>query len=168
VTSVEQGLSAERVVATLKQIGITHVVWLPDSVATFMYQALAAEPDLTLIPVCREAETMAIALGLMMGGKEPICLIQNTGFMESGDSIRGLVLEAKAPMLLMIGYKGWRFGQPMTDSSGVYLEPLLNAWGIRYYIVDSDADVDMIAEAYAEAKRNEKPVAVLIGKDWQR
>ena len=81
MTGVKQGLSAESVVATLKQIGITHVVWLPDSVATFLYQALAAEPDLTLVPVCREAETMAIALGLMMGGKEPICLIQNTGFM---------------------------------------------------------------------------------------
>ena len=71
-------------------------------------------------------------------------------------------------MLMMIGYKGWRFGQPMIDSSGAYLEPLLNAWGIRYYIVDSEADVGLIAEAYVEAKRNEKPVAVLIGKDWQQ
>lgn len=138
------------------------------SVATFMYQALAAEPDLTLVPVCREAETMAIALGLMLGGKEPVCLIQNTGFMESGDSIRGLALDVQVPMLLMIGYKGWRFGEPMTDSSGVYLEPLLKSWGISYYMVDSDADVGMIAEAYREAHQTEAPVAVLIGRDWQR
>jgi sulfopyruvate decarboxylase TPP-binding subunit len=161
-------LSAERVVGALKEIGITHVVWLPDTVVTFMYQALAADPDLTLVPVCREAETMAIALGLMMGGKEPVCLIQNTGFMESGDSIRGLALDTQAPMLMMIGYKGWHRSAPMTDTSGVYLEPLLEAWGIRHFIVESDADVGMIAEAQRVARETESPVAILIATEWYR
>lgn len=168
MTTTGLGLSAERVLAALKECGVTHVVWLPDSEANFMYQALAADPDLRLVSVCREAETMAIAVGLMVGGKEPVCLIQNTGFLESGDSLRGLVLDVKIPMLLMIGYRGWRGGEPMTDSAGVFLEPILKTWGINYYMVESDADVGKIVQAHQEAHEKSAPVAVLIGREWNR
>ena len=160
------GLSAERVVQTLKEQGFTHVVWLPDSEANFMYQVISSDEELKLVQVCREAETMAIAMGLVIGGKQPVCLIQNTGFMESGDSLRGLLLDLGIPMLIMIGYRGWRGGAPMTDSAGHFLEPILGAWGINHYLIESDADVGRIGEAWKEAQASSKPVAVLIGREY--
>ena len=48
-------------IAELKKHGVSHVVWLPDSETNFMYQQLRDEPDIDLVPVCREGETMAIA-----------------------------------------------------------------------------------------------------------
>ena len=42
-----------------------------------------------------------------MGGKKPVVLIQNTGMMESGDSIRGLALDINLPLVMLIGYRGW-------------------------------------------------------------
>jgi sulfopyruvate decarboxylase TPP-binding subunit len=162
------GLSAERVAQALKELGFTHVVWLPDSEANFMYQTLSADPGLELVQVCREAETMAVAVGLMVGGKQPVCLIQNTGFMESGDSLRGLVLDLNIPMLIIVGYRGWRGGEPMSDSAGAYLEPLLDAWGVRHYLVESDDDVDRVAQAWKEAQETVRPVAVLIGREYER
>jgi thiamine pyrophosphate-dependent acetolactate synthase large subunit-like protein len=105
-------LTAERILATLKDLGFTHVVGLPDSEANFMYHALESDPNLTLVQVCREGETMAIALGLTIGGKQPVCLIQNTGFFEAGDSIRGMALDIGLPMLLMIGYRGIALAHP--------------------------------------------------------
>lgn len=166
MTTTGLGLSAERVVRALKELGFTHVVWLPDSEANFMYQSLAADPDLALVQVCREAETMPIAVGLMIGGKQPVCLIQNTGFMESGDSLRGAVLDLKLPLLIMLGYRGWRGGEQMTDSAGIYLEPILQAWGISYHLIESDDDIERIAEAWSEAQRTSRPVAVLIGREY--
>ncbi len=160
------GLSAERVLGALKELGFSHVVWLPDSEANFMYQVLSADPELTLVQVCREAETMAIAMGLVIGGKQPVCLIQNTGFMESGDSLRGLLLDLGIPMLLMIGYRGWRGGAEMTDSAGRYLEPILAAWGIPHYVVESDATCHHISEAYRQAESASHPAAVLMGKEY--
>jgi phosphonopyruvate decarboxylase len=160
------GLSAEKVLGALKEQGFTHVVWLPDSEANFMYQALSTDSELQLVQVCREAETMAIAVGIMVGGKQPVCLIQNTGFMESGDSLRGLVIDLKIPMLIMVGYRGYRGGQAMTDTAGVYMEPLLDAWGIKHYLIESDSDVDRIGEAWREAQATSKPVAVLIGREY--
>jgi sulfopyruvate decarboxylase TPP-binding subunit len=160
------GLSAERVVQAIKEQGFTHVVWLPDSEANFMYQTMVADGSVKLVQVCREAETMAIAVGLIVGGKQPVCLIQNTGFMESGDSLRGLVIDLKLPLLILVGYRGWRGGEQMTDTAGVFIEPLLDAWGIKHYLIESDGDVGRIGDAWAEAQRSSKPVAVLIGREY--
>src|SRR5262249_30846886 len=85
-------LAARRVVDELRANGVTHVIWLVDTESRFMYDALTADPELTVVPICREGEAMGVALGLQIGGKKPIVVIQNTGFFESGDSIRGLVL----------------------------------------------------------------------------
>ncbi len=161
-------IRAEGVVEQLRRCGITHVVWLPDTESKFMYDAIQAEPSLTLVPVCREGETMAIACGLYIGGKNPVVLIQNTGFFESGDSIRGICLDLKLPLLIMIGYRGWEGeGVPMKDSAGVFLEPILKTWSIPYYLVEDNSHAGRIAEAYQETKRIGGPVAVLVGREYE-
>ena len=108
--------------AWLRRFGVTHLVWLPDSEAGFLYDAVRRDPDVALVPVCREGEAMAVALGLMVGGQRPAVVIQNTGFFESGDSVRGVMLDSGFPFFVMIGYRGWKAGAPMTDSAGIYLD----------------------------------------------
>jgi sulfopyruvate decarboxylase TPP-binding subunit len=163
----ETALTAAGVLQALKRCGISHVVWLPDSEAGFLYQALIADPDLSLIPVCREGEAMAIALGLMVAGKRPAVVIQNTGFLESGDSVRGAMLDTRFPFFLMIGYRGWKAGAPMTDSAGIYTEPVLRAWGIPWHLVEDDGDLERIEQAYRQAQETARPVAVLIGREYR-
>ncbi|MBI3971164.1 MAG: hypothetical protein HY332_07720 [Chloroflexi bacterium] len=165
--AAETALTAAGVLATLKRCGISHVVWLPDSEAGFLYEALRAAPDVALVPVCREGEAMAIALGLTVAGKRPAVVIQNTGFFESGDSVRGAMLDTGFPFFLMIGYRGWKAGAPMTDSAGVYTDPVLTAWGIRAYLVEDDGDLPRIEQAYREAQDSARPVAVLIGREYR-
>ena len=53
----------------------------------------------------------------------------------------------------------------MTDSAGIFIEPNLAAWGIKYYVVDSDENVDRISSAYKEAHETQGPVAILIVKE---
>ena len=50
------------------------------------------------------------------------------------------MLDTGFPFFLMIGYRGWHAGEPMTDSAGIYTEPVLQAWGIPYYLVEDDRD----------------------------
>ena len=126
------------VIAELKKNNISHVVWLPDSETNFMYQMLQAEPTIDLVPVCREGETMAIAAGLWVGGKKPVVLIQNTGIFESGDSIRGLGLDINQPLVMLIGYRGWTRRGATPDSAARFTEHILHAWGINYYLIETD------------------------------
>jgi len=159
-------LQAASVLDQLGRCGVTHIVWLPDSETGFMYEAIDRSP-ITLVPVCREGESMAVAAGLIMGGKRPVVLIQSTGFYESGDSIRGLCLDLHLPLLLMLGYRGYAGqGRPVADSAARYLEPVLDAWGIPHYTVDSDATCRYISEAYQQAQETNHPVAVLVGKEY--
>ncbi len=166
MTTQEVVLHPASVIAELKKNNITHVVWLPDSETNFMYQLLTNEPTLDLVPVCREGETMAIAAGLWVGGKRPIVLIQNTGIFEAGDSIRGLGLDINQPLVMLVGYRGWSRHGLTTDSAARFIEHILHAWGITYYLIETDADADRISLAVEEAERTSKPVAVLVGTEF--
>jgi sulfopyruvate decarboxylase TPP-binding subunit len=162
------GLQAAKVLEAFKAIGVTHVVWLPDSETGFLYEAIRADGSIRLVPICREGEALAVAAGLWAGGARPLVLIQNTGLFESGDSVRGLGLDVGLPVVMVIGYRGWLGGRPMADSAGVYTEPILKAWGINYYLVETDQDLAKLQTAQDEAVRTSRPVAVLIGQEYER
>ena len=162
----EAVLHPAAILAELKKNKITHVVWLPDSETNFMYHQLTADPDVDLIPVCREGETMAVAAGLWLGGQKPVVLIQNTGVFESGDSIRGLGVDVNQPLVMLVGYRGWDRHGATRDSAAKFIEHILYAWGINYYLVENDEDAPRISEAMEEADRTQKPVAVLVGSEF--
>ncbi|MBH74641.1 MAG: hypothetical protein CL896_02465 [Dehalococcoidia bacterium] len=160
------GLDPRSILKEFKKNKISHLVWLPDSETNFMYQVMTSDKDLTVVPVCREAETIAIAAGLQLGGKRTVVLVQNTGIFESGDSIRGIALDLNLPLLLLIGYRGWVRHGITKDSAAFYTEHFLHSWGIDYYLIESDSDAHLISHALSSAEANSKPVAVLLGREY--
>jgi sulfopyruvate decarboxylase subunit alpha len=162
----EAVLHPTAIIDELKKNDVSHVVWLPDSETNFMYHMLQAEPTMDLVPVCREGETMAIAAGLWVGGKRPVALIQNTGILESGDSIRGLGLDVSQPLVMLIGYRGWDRHGVTRDSAARFIEHILHAWGIDYYLVEVDDDAPRISLAFEQAESTSRPVAVLLGTEF--
>ena len=69
-------------------------------------------------------------------------------------------------MVMVIGYRGWTRKGPTPDSAARYTEPILNAWGITYYLMERDEDADRISLAFEEATRTSRPVAVLVGDEY--
>lgn len=159
-------LTARTIVAAIKSCGITHLVGLPDTESNAMFTTLASDPEIELVPVCREGEAFGVVVGLTAGGIDAAVLIQSTGFFESGDSVRALAVKLALPMLLVIGYRGYRPDDRPTDTAAVYLEPVLSAWGIPYHVVVRDEDASLLAQAYREAQERSGPVAVLIGAEY--
>ncbi len=95
-----------------------------------------------------------------------MCLIQNTGMLESGDSIRGMALNAGFPLVMVVGYRGWTRHGVTPDTAATYTEPFLHAFGINYYLVEQDEDGDRISAAFAEARETRRPVVVLVGDEY--
>jgi len=146
--------------------GVTHVPYLPDSEHAATYDLLKDHPSIRLVRIAREGEALAIAAGLVAGGKRPLPMIQNTGFFESGDSIRGFGLAKEAlPMVIAIGYRGWVAEGEMRDTAAVYTEPILKAWGIPYRTIAADSDLYLLARAFEEAERTQRLNAVLLVED---
>lgn len=136
-----------------------------------MYDALTAAElrgKLTTVPVCREGEAIAIAVGMIIAGAKPVVIIQNTGFFEAGDSLRGQAIDLKMPLLMMIGYRGWKADPAkVTDSAARFLEPVLGAYGIPCWIMNQANFSDLIPNALAEAESRGGPTAVLVPAEWQ-
>ncbi len=151
-------LFGKKIFKEFKKCGITHIVWLPCFQLGFIYEAIMNQKEIELVPVCREGEGIAVAAGLTLGGKKPIVLYQNTGIYESGDSMRLVTFELHLPLLIMLGYRGWKG----TDSAGVIMEPTMDAWQIKYYLLKSADDVGKIYIADKKAQETRKPVAILV------
>ena len=141
-------LSAKVIIEELKKQGVTHIVGLPDNGSQALFELLWKEPEIEVIQVSREGEAFAIASGLFLGGKQPAALIQNTGFLESGDAYRGTVHNMRIPILILIGYRGYKTLNPSAsrvDSVAAFLEPTLKAWNIPYSILTDDKDAGQIS-----------------------
>jgi sulfopyruvate decarboxylase subunit alpha len=157
--------SAQKVVDELKKWNVTHVVGLPDNGSAGIYELLKAGSEIEVITVTREGEAFAIASGLYVGGKTPVVLIQSTGFLESGDAIRGTASGMEIPLVSLIGYRGYSTMGPdsvRVDSAAVYLEPTLKAWGFPYDKIETDEEIPVISEAFRKARETSKPTAALL------
>jgi sulfopyruvate decarboxylase TPP-binding subunit len=159
-------LSPEIVHRKMQENGVTDVVWLPDSETNWLYLLMKSDPSLRLVGVSREGHACSIASGLYAGGKKPIILIQNTGLMESGDSIRGWLKGMNIPVVLMVGYRGYTRHGVNKDTAATYTERFLNAFDLQYYLVESDKDADRIDMAFEEAKKRNGPFVILVADEY--
>jgi sulfopyruvate decarboxylase TPP-binding subunit len=151
-------------VRILAECGVTHVVWLPDSEVGTWENALSASRDVHLIRVCREGEAMAVAAGLLIGGKKPVVIIQCTGLFEAGDALRNVVHDLKLPLFLIVGVRSYLAYQrkATVDTCPVFTEPILKAWQIPYVWLNPDATASDIGTAYQRALTDNRAGAVLI------
>lgn len=155
--------TGEQVAQTFVDLGITHVVWLPDSALGPWEAALENSKCFQLIRVCREGEAWAIASGLHIGGKLPLVVIQNTGLFESGDALRNALFDLKLPLYAMIGYRSYLLANS-TDSAKRFTEPVLKAWEIESVLLDSPASWPRFAEHFRACQTAGKPGVALVAE----
>ena len=161
-------VQAQGIIAELKKHGVTHVVGVPDNGSRALYEALWADPQIEVVMVSREGEAFALASGLYLGGKQPLVLIQNTGFFEAGDGFRGTAYNMQIPLVMLIGYRGYKTMEPgalRVDTAATFFEPTLTAWNIPYSILHTDDDLEQISAAFQRAAETSLPAAVLMPEE---
>jgi sulfopyruvate decarboxylase TPP-binding subunit len=151
------------IVDIFEQLGVTHVVWLPDSTFGLWEPALEAAQQLRLIRVCREGEAWPLAAGLHVGGKSPIVVMQTTGFFESGDAMRNVLFDLQLPIFAVIGARNWLIPDSR-DSAKRFADPIVNAWGLDYVLIGEEADKPRLAEHYRACSDVKRPGAVLLAE----
>ncbi len=160
-------LHGAKVMQAIRDSRIDYVLSVPDlHTAQGLLTPIAADPNLKLIRVCKEDETLGIAAGLQYGNKRALILIQYTGFLYAMNAIRAVAVEHKQPMVLMIGLLGKEPGVAPQQARrfGIRIvEPILDVMGIKRILIESDDDVHLIQPAIDEAYATSRPVAILIG-----
>ncbi|MDA1080105.1 MAG: thiamine pyrophosphate-binding protein [Gemmatimonadetes bacterium] len=151
MTTLSGPLTGPQVASFFAELGITHVVSVPDSTIGPWHEAIAGHPALRLVRVCREGEAWAVAGGLHFGGAVPLVLIQCTGLFESGDSLRNIVHDWNLPIFSVIGYRSYLNQETLPgDTCLVFTEPMLTAWKIDWLLV---TDASQLSEMRAHYER---------------
>lgn len=143
--------TADQVVQVVRNWGVTHVVWVPDSVFGRWEAGLEAT-GIPLIRVCREGEAWPLAAGLQVAGCCPLVMMQTTGFFESGDALRNVVHDLRAPVYAWIGARNWLIPQS-PDSARRFARPVLEAWDIDQVWIESAGDLPRLQQHYEQCRR---------------
>jgi sulfopyruvate decarboxylase TPP-binding subunit len=166
MNEAEAPLRGEAIIGAIKQARVDYVLSVPDlHTSQGLLKPIASDPDLKLIRVCKEDETLGLAAGLSYGDKRALVLIQYTGFLYAMNAIRAMACEHSMPICVMIGLLGKEPETPSRESArfGVrIIEPLLDVMGIAYHRIARDEDARLIAPAVDLAYTQSKPIAFLI------
>ena len=157
--------SGQQLASLMLDIGVTHVVTLPDSTIGAWGDAMEGTDGLEVIRVCREGEAWAIAGGLYLGGATPLVLIQCTGLFESGDALRNMLHDWKLPILSVIGYRSYLDESALPgDTCLTFTEPILHAWNLEYRLIAAPTQFDEMRAFLAGAREAAKPAVALIAE----
>ena len=157
--------TGEQISALFEQLGITHVVTVPDSTVGQWQDAIEQRGATRLVRVCREGEAWQVAAGLLLGGARPIVLIQCTGLFESGDALRNAIHDWKLPIFSMIGYRSYLNQDTLPgDTCLIFTEPVLDAWKIDYKLITSPTQFATLAEHYRACQDTRRAGAILIAE----
>ncbi|MGQ0766845.1 MAG: thiamine pyrophosphate-binding protein [Gemmatimonadota bacterium] len=148
----------------LQRLGVTHVVTIPDSTIG-KWDDVIIDAGIQIVRVCREGEAWGVAMGLHLGGQRPLVMIQCTGLFESGDALRNVLFEWRLPIPAIVGYRSFLNSDMLPgDTSLVFTEPILDAWGIGYQLVREGAELAGAGDFIAEPAANGRPRALLIAE----
>ena len=157
--------TGEEIIETLSALGLTHVVWIPDTTLGKWDAALKDAENLKLVQVCREGEAWAIAAGLHLGGAKPIVCIQCTGLFESGDSLRNVVHDYQLPIFGLVGYRSYLDASSLPgDTCLKFTEPILNSWALNTVFIDTEGKKPLLAEHYRDCQEKQVPGIVLMAE----
>jgi sulfopyruvate decarboxylase TPP-binding subunit len=165
----EYPLTAEAIKQQFKRAGVHFVVALPDRVTShYLLKGLLSDPDFHVVQVCKEDEGVSICSGLYAAGHKSVLMMQYTGFLDSINAIRGVGVEGRFPVCMVVGLLGKEPDVAPTKSKkyGVkIIEPILDVMGIEHHLIERDADAEQIGPVIDKTFSNSFPSAILIGRE---
>jgi sulfopyruvate decarboxylase subunit alpha len=157
--------AAREIVTGLKEAGINLIASLPDINLSALLQTIEDDAAIKHVPVCREEEGIGICAGAYLVGKKCAAVMQNGGFFNSNNAIVSTLLQYQIPLLLLIYYAG-DIGDRTFSTTGSLTQPVLEALGIRSYILREPPYVkEVIKRAQILAEDSKRPVALLLTKE---
>ena len=164
-------LSGSAIIAGLKSALIETVVAVPDiTTSAGLLWPLARQSELRLVRVCKEDEGISICSALSYCRQRAVMLMQQTGLFDSLNAVRGIAVEYKQPVCMLVGLLGKEAGVPAEQSrkySVLVVEPVLRAMEVDHLVIETDADIPRMIEAIDKAYETSRPVVVLFGRRVQ-
>jgi sulfopyruvate decarboxylase subunit alpha len=152
-------------VASLERIGVTLAAYLPDEWLEPLIAEVERTPGVHGVRVAREDEGIGICAGAFFGGRRAVLITQNSGILLSGNAIVGCAMLHHAPFLMLVSYTGSISDQRFYQiNKGKATEPVLEALGLRYAILDEPEQIGLVEDLAAYAYQSAQPAVALLGR----
>jgi sulfopyruvate decarboxylase subunit alpha len=148
----------------VKACGIRLISALPETWLIDLVRMADDDPEMTLVHVAREEESVGISMGAYFAGVRSAMVLQNHGLLASINAIVSGAQLYRIPLLMLVSYRGELGEQdPWQTEGGAVTEDALRALRIPFSSLDCpDHATRCIADAQALAYSANKPVAVLL------
>ena len=160
--------SGTRIIEALKAARVEFIASVPDiTTSNGLLWPISRDPDLRLIRLCKEDEGISVCAGPSYCDRRAVLLMQQTGLMDSLNSLRAMGVDYGLPICMMVGLLGKEpeLHPSQSKQYGVrVIMPVLEAMGITHHLVEAPGDVDMVRPAIEAAYQASRPVCILLGR----
>ncbi len=166
--AVAEAIEAQALADELERIGLRWVVSVPDTHQRSLLAEIERRARIRLLTCCTEDEGVTISAGLYLGGQDGVLMIQHAGLFACVNNLRGVPLDGKIPLFMMIGLlaREPELAPRQSKSSMVRLaEDQLDTLKIPYRLMDGPDQIGCIGEMFALSRSRLGPAAVLVGRE---
>ncbi len=155
----------KRIVDIIESAGIDIILSLPCN----MLSGIMDEIDrrkIKHVPVCREEEGIGIAAGVVLAGKRPMILMQNSGLGNCVNALMSLTTLYEIPLLILMSHRGGEGEQisaqmPMGEAAPL----ILDSMNIDHIIIAESNELDGLKTDINYAFENKEILAVFLKRD---
>src|SRR5215472_10060172 len=96
----------DKIHAQLVKAGVRLAASLPDDWVNTLIRRISRDSQIHHVPVCREAETIAICAGAFFGGVRSVAIFGNTGLLTCTGEMATLCLRHMIPVFCIVSGRG--------------------------------------------------------------
>ena len=138
------------------QAGVDACVYLPDSVLSAVIRAFRDSGEVMMVPCAREDEGIAIAVGLDLGGRNPVCMMEASGLGYSALILARAQVQ-RTPVILLASHTAGA-GEPYDYHGATRLlsEGVFKGLGIPYEIAGEEDDLEALMFRIVQTSRAQR------------
>lgn len=124
----------------LKEQQVKSGTGVPCSFLESVVNTMTVDDEMDYLPATSEGEAIAIAAGLVTGGKPALALMQNSGLGNAVNPITSMLNIYKIPVMLFVSHRGEpdKPDAPQHDWMGKITEDLARLCGLRTHVLDEE------------------------------
>ena len=136
--------------------GIDACVYLPDSCLTPIIRAFQGNVAITMVPCAREDEGVAIAVGLNLGGRTAVCMMEASGLGYSALILARAQVQ-RTPVLIVASHTAGG-GEPYDYHGATVLlaEGVFTGLGIPYEVATESSSLESLLYRAVQTARGQR------------
>ncbi|MDA8123871.1 MAG: thiamine pyrophosphate-binding protein [Deltaproteobacteria bacterium] len=153
-----------RLAAALEKAAVKVAASVPDNWLEGAIEKLGSSASVVHTSAAREEDALGICMGAALAGARSVCLMQNSGVLNTGGTLATLGNAFGIPLVMIVTDRG-HLGDVLTAhfEKARAFRPFLEALQIPYYELSPAFDrEDQIEQAFVMAEAGQRPVALLI------